>query len=128
MTDFSDEEFGGMDELEAREALTRKMRTEGAIIAYRTAVAICLDPKSSFAAKASAVNSLFRAGGFFDSKGDGDAEKDLSETPPEEIEIMLRKAKAKLAEMKGEPSEQTEQDEARAAPVRRRKSSGNLFD
>lgn len=128
MTDLSDDDFKNMDEPDAREALTRELRTSGALIAYRTAVAICLDPKAASAAKASAVNSLPRAGGFFEIRDDDDGEKDPSEMSPEEINAALRKARAKLAEAKGEPSEQTEGDEARAAPAKKRRSSDGLFD
>lgn len=126
MTDINDEEFDGMDEQDAREALTRKVRTEGAIIAYRTAVAICLDPKAASAAKASAVNSLLRAGGFFESRDDDDGEKDPSEMSPEEINAALRKARAKLAEAKGEPKEVSEQDASSVS--RSRKPKVKLFD
>jgi hypothetical protein len=72
------------------------MRTEGALIAYRTAVKICRDPKATAAAKASAVNSLFRAGGFFANQDIGDREKDLSQMSPTEVDAALRKATAAL--------------------------------
>jgi hypothetical protein len=88
-----DEDF---DEAEARDELTHKMRTEGALIAYRTAVKICRDPKATAAAKASAVNSLFRAGGFFANQESGDRTKDLSEMTPAEVKAALRKAETSL--------------------------------
>ncbi|MGO3928148.1 hypothetical protein [Rhodopseudomonas pseudopalustris] len=119
MTEFDDGDFDGMDEQDAREALTRKMRTEGAIIAYRTAVAICLDPKATAAAKASAVNSLLRAGGFFADQ-DADDEKAPHEMTPNEINAALQKVEAQLAQREAGPSQ------GRAPPQQRRK--GGLFD
>jgi len=53
-------------EAQIREELVRELQTAGGLKAYRTAMQICDDPKATAAAKASAVNSLFRAGGFFD--------------------------------------------------------------
>ena len=115
MTDFGDEddEFDeNFDETEVRDELTHKMRTEGALIAYRTAVKICRDPKATAAAKASAVNSLFRAGGFFASQESGDRTKDLSEMTPAEVKAALRKAETSLKNREAEVS----------------KPSGGLFD
>src|SRR3977135_540504 len=81
---------------EVREELTHKRRTEGALVAYRTAVKICRDPKATAAAKASAVNSLFRAGGFFVNQESGGREKDPSEMTPAEVKAALRKAETSL--------------------------------
>jgi sodium bile acid symporter family protein len=64
------------------DALTRRIRTEGARVAFDTALAICRHPKASAAAKASAVNSLLRAGGFFNNFGADDGGKDLSQMTP----------------------------------------------
>jgi len=88
-----DEDF---DEAEVRDELTHKMRTEGALIAYRTAVKICRDPKATAAAKASAVNSLFRAGGFFANQDAGDRSKDPSEMNADELKAAVRKAETSL--------------------------------
>src|SRR5258708_5664800 len=87
-----------LDEAEMRDELTQRMRTVGALIAYRTAVAICLDPKASAAAKASAVNSLLRAAGFFTNHESAGGEKGLAEMSPEEIKALLRKTEAALEE------------------------------
>lgn len=92
MTDFDDD----LDDEDARDELTRKLRTEGATIAYRTAVAICLDPKASAAAKASAVNSLLRAGGYFANRDDDDGKKQPSEMTSGEIDATLRRLRSKL--------------------------------
>jgi hypothetical protein len=104
-----DEDF---DEADVRDELTHKMRTEGALIAYRTAVKICRDPKATAAAKASAVNSLFRAGGFFANQESGDRTKDPSEMSPDEIRAALRKAETLLRNREAEIN----------------KPSGGLFD
>jgi hypothetical protein len=99
MIDIGDEDDGldsDFDEAEVRDELTHKMRTEGALIAYRTAVKICRDPKATAAAKASAVNSLFRAGGFFANQDTGDREKEASEMTPAEVKAALRKAETSL--------------------------------
>ncbi len=92
-----DDGFGDdFDEAEMRDELTHKMRTEGALVAYRTALKICRDPKATAAAKASAVNSLFRAGGFFANQDIGDREKEPAEMTPGEVQAALRKALASL--------------------------------
>src|SRR5882757_9268794 len=99
MTDFGDEDDGldpDFDETEVRDELTHKMRTEGALIAYRTAIKICRDPKATAAAKASAVNSLFRAGGFFANHEPSEGEKDLSQMTAAEVDAALRKATTAL--------------------------------
>jgi hypothetical protein len=85
-----------LDEAEMRDELTQRMRTVGALIAYRTAVAICLDPKASAAAKASAVNSLLRAGGFFVNRDPAGGEKGLAEMSADEVKALLRKTEAAL--------------------------------
>jgi hypothetical protein len=96
-----------LDEAETRDELTHKMRTEGALIAYRTAVKICRDPKATAAAKASAVNSLFRAGGFFANQDSGDRQKELSEMSPAEVKAALRKAETSLKSREDEISKPT---------------------
>jgi hypothetical protein len=109
MSGFGDDEGldGDFDEAEARDELTHKMRTEGAVIAYRTAVKICRDPKATAAAKASAVNSLFRAGGFFANQDVGDRAKDPSEMTADELKAELRKAETSLKNRETEVSKPT---------------------
>ncbi|OPF96126.1 hypothetical protein I8G32_04699 [Rhodopseudomonas palustris] len=107
------DEIEDLDEIEARETLSRDLRTRGAMIAYRTALAICQDPKASAAAKASAVNSLLRAGGFFAPLGE-DSDKQLHEMTPEEVQRALRKAEAQLEQHR------RELDRAPGAPRRKR--------
>lgn len=108
MTDFDDD----FDDEGARDGLTRRLRTEGAMIAYRTAIAICLDPKAPANAKASAVNSLFRAGGFFANQDGDDGPKDPSQMTAGEIDAVLRRAQTEL-------NRQQDRDA---------KPPGNLFD
>ena len=103
-----DDDLGGdFDEAELRDELTHKMRTEGALVAYQTALRICRDPKATAAAKASAVNSLFRAGGFFANQEPGDREKDPAEMTPSEVQAALRKATASLKKREAEISKPT---------------------
>jgi hypothetical protein len=92
------------DEAEMRDELTYKMRTRGALVAYKTALAICEDPNATAAAKASAVNSLLRAGGFFANPESGGREKDPSEMTPAEVKAALRKAEASLKNREDEIS------------------------
>lgn len=122
MTDFDGEndDFENIDEDDVRDQLTRKMRTEGALIAYRTAISICLDPKATAAAKASAVNSLFRAGGFFVTQDAGADAKDFSDMSPVELDRAIRKAKADLKQRQDASEKPGEKP--------RRKPRGGLFD
>lgn len=99
MTDFDDD----FDHEGARDGLSRKLRTEGAVIAYDTAVSICRDPKATAAAKASAVNSLFRAAGFFANREDDNGGKQPSEMTADEIDAALRRLRSK-AQPKREPA------------------------
>jgi len=92
------EGFDDLGESEMRDELTHRMRTVGALIAYRTAVAICLDLKATAAAKASAVNSLFRAAGFFAVQDPTDPTRGLAEMSPDDIKGMLRKAETALSQ------------------------------
>ena len=105
MIDIGDGDDGlddDFDEADLRDELTHKMRTEGALVAYRTALKICRDPKATAAAKASAVNSLFRAGGFFANQDTGDRTKDPSEMSPDEVKAALRKTEALLKNREAE--------------------------
>lgn len=48
---------------QAREWFRRQVRTHGLRVAYRTAVAVCEDPKAAAPAKATAAGLLLRAAG-----------------------------------------------------------------
>lgn len=93
-----DDGLDDVSDFDLKDELSHKMRTAGAVIAYRTAVAICKDPKATAAAKASAVNSLFRAGGFFaPQEPDAGAEKQLHEMTADELRAASSKTRAQLA-------------------------------
>jgi hypothetical protein len=83
------------NERQIREELIRELQTTGALKAYNTAMSICDDPKATSAAKASAVNSLFRAGGLFEKQETSD-DKELHELDGRELEAkvarLLRKS------------------------------------
>ncbi|MBR1124519.1 hypothetical protein JQ628_23535 [Bradyrhizobium lablabi] len=98
MIDDEDEndEFDGMNELDIREELLHRLRTTGAAKAVKTAMKLCDDPKAPAAAKASAVNSLLRAAGFFVNH-DPAGEKDLAQMTPAELSRAYEKAKSALA-------------------------------
>lgn len=73
---------------EARRYLQERMETEGALLAYETAVGICRDPKASATAKASALKALFYVAGH-DGKPAPDRDKPLSEITRDEAEAMI---------------------------------------
>lgn len=128
MTDF-DDDFEELHIEDARGALSRKLRTEGALLAYDTAVAICRDPKATSAAKASAVNSLFRAGGYFVNRDAEDEGKRPSEMSSEELSAALRKTQAALEQRLVDGSKSSG---AKKTPDQRtggrRTTGGGLFD
>lgn len=80
---------------EARRELRYRMETEGAQIAYDTAVAICLDPNASATAKANAVNSLLRVAGY-DGKPESDAGKALGDLTPAELKARIAAVERQL--------------------------------
>ncbi|MBQ0820025.1 MULTISPECIES: hypothetical protein [Microvirga] len=77
-------------ERQIREELIRELQTTGGLKAYQTAMKICDDPHATSAAKASAVNSLLRAGGFFEKQETAD-EKELHELSGQELEARVAK-------------------------------------
>lgn len=81
---------------EARRELRRLMQTEGAQIAYETAKGICLDPKASATAKASAVNSLLRVGGY-DGKPDPDEDVPEDDMTPAQIRRRITQIEREMA-------------------------------
>jgi hypothetical protein len=78
------------NEREIRDELIRELQTTGALKAYNTAMSICDDPKATSAAKASAVNSLFRAGGLFEKQETAD-DRELHELDGRELEAKVAK-------------------------------------
>ena len=77
-----------MTPAETRRHLQERMETEGAVLAYETAVAICRDPKAPATAKASAIKALFYVAGH-DGKPPPDRDKPISEMTLAETEAML---------------------------------------
>lgn len=77
-----------MNPAETRRHLQERMETEGALLAYETAVAICRDPKASATAKSSAVKSLLFVGGY-DGKPPPDRDKPISELTYAETTALL---------------------------------------
>lgn len=77
-----------MTPAETRRHLQERMETEGALLAYETAVGICRDPKASATAKASALKALFYVAGH-DGKPAPDRDKPISELTRAETEAML---------------------------------------
>ncbi|WP_176056017.1 hypothetical protein [Brucella intermedia] len=89
--DFQDEDI-------ARRELVRKLcRTEGVEIAYQTAVAVCLDPKSTSQAKSNASRTLLEMGGMLNRADRNDEKpsgKELHEMTGEELAIYKRQLEA----------------------------------
>jgi hypothetical protein len=92
---------------EARRELRYRMETEGAQIAYDTAVGICRDPKASATAKASAVNSLLRVGGY-DGKPEPDTGKAISDMTPAELKALLARTDVMLARYEAQSGDQND--------------------
>jgi hypothetical protein len=80
-----------------REELRRKLKTEGARVAYDTMVAVAQDPKAQASARATCAVALFRGAGFLGKRAD---EEDASEgkTPDQmtaaELEAELKRLRA----------------------------------
>jgi hypothetical protein len=80
-----------------REELRRKLKTEGARVAYDTMVAVAQDPKAQASARATCAVALFRGAGFLGKRAD---EEDASEgkTPDQmtaaELEAEIRRLRA----------------------------------
>ncbi|KQT84688.1 hypothetical protein ASG51_00925 [Methylobacterium sp. Leaf465] len=89
-------DYHGMTPAEARRYLQERMETEGAVLAYETAVSICRDPKASATAKASALKALFYVAGH-DGKPAPDRDKPVSEMTYAEAEVMLAELKREHA-------------------------------
>ena len=62
-----------------REELRRRLKTEGARVAYDTMVAVAQDPKAQASARATCAVALFRGAGFLGKRAD---DEDASEGKP----------------------------------------------
>ncbi|MBB4194052.1 hypothetical protein GGE45_003571 [Rhizobium aethiopicum] len=74
---------------ERQRALLEKIATDGVEIAYRTAIDVCQDPKSTSPARATAAATLFRVAGFFERR-DPTAIKEPHEMTSEELAASIR--------------------------------------
>ena len=105
------------DEDIVRRELVRKLcRTEGVEIAYQTAVAVCLDPKSTPQAKSNASRTLLEMGGMLNRADRNDEKpsgKELHEMTGEELATYKR---------------QLEADRRRIDAVIKSTSTGGAFD
>lgn len=77
--------------------LRRRAQTEGAQIAYETAVALCQDPKAPAQAKSAALNAILRMGGYFEKLGDDGSDKQVDDMSPEELDAAIRRLRRELA-------------------------------
>jgi hypothetical protein len=109
MSDY--DENDDADERSIRTVLVRRIRTEGALAAFEAALSLCKDTTAPANARASAINSVLRAGGFFGLSDDDAGGKDLSQMTRDEIDAELKKAKAALSRSES-----------------RKKPKGGLFD
>ena len=102
-----------MDDLlgseEPREALRRKMRSEGAQAAYKALLEVCQDPKAPAPARATSGVALLRAGGFLGKSADSDEldEKPLEQMTAAELERTKRRLLAKQRRLEREIKDET---------------------
>jgi hypothetical protein len=82
-------------ESDARAKLMRKIRTEGAQLAYETAVGICRDAKAPAPAKATALTAIFRVAGYFD-KSEMDDDKEPHEMSVAELDAKIRRLRGSV--------------------------------
>ena len=98
-------------ESEVRDDLMRRIRTEGVIVAYDTALGICRDPKAPAPAKATALTALFRVGGYFD-KSDAGGAKEPHEMDAAELTAATSKMLRKLEALNGDGGGGAETDDS----------------
>ncbi|KQP82961.1 hypothetical protein [Methylobacterium sp. Leaf117] len=85
-----------MTPAQVRRHLRERMETEGALLAYETAVAICRDTRAPATAKASALKALLYVGGY-DGKPAPDRDKPISEMTLQETEALIARLKGEEA-------------------------------
>lgn len=93
---------GTETESEVRDALQLRIRTEGVLVAYDTALGICRDAEAPAPAKATALTALFRVAGYFE-KSEVSTTQKLSELSADELAAMQSKLARKLATWEAEP-------------------------
>ncbi len=98
-TDEIDDDDLDYDEQEMRAEVLRRARTEGALVAYESAVEIAGDKKAPAVARASSQRTLLALAGLLDRRDRGDAEnKPHSELSPAELAETLARLKRELGE------------------------------
>lgn len=71
---------------DARAEILARVHTEGVMVAYETALAVCRDPKAPAPAKATASATLFRVAGYFDRKDARETDREPHEMTAEELQ------------------------------------------
>lgn len=70
---------------DARAELLARVHTEGVLVAYETALAVCRDPKAPAPAKATASSTLFRVAGYFDRQEAAQPDREPHEMTADEL-------------------------------------------
>lgn len=83
---------------EARNELIERIHLEGATAAFNAALAICQDKTAPAPARATAAATIFRAGGYFDRRDQGDAPREGHEMTPDELAKEIRKIERQAAQ------------------------------
>lgn len=87
-----------LDEAEVRAEVLRRARSEGALVAYESALEIAGDKSAPAVARASSQRTLLALAGLMDKAGrDGAEGKAPSEMSPEELAETLARLKGELA-------------------------------
>ena len=81
-----------MTPAQVRQHLRERMETEGAVLAFETAVGICRGLKAPATAKAQALKVLLAVAGY-DGKREPDRDKPVSEMTRGEVEAMIVRLK-----------------------------------
>jgi hypothetical protein len=119
-----DDEILNMDEAEIRQEVLRRARSEGALVAYESALEIAGDKKAPAVARASSQRTLLALAGLMDKAGrDGAEGKAPSELSPEELAESLAKLKGELASRERRGS-----GNRRPAKAKAPSADGGVFD
>lgn len=69
--------------------LRQRARTEGALVAYETAIALCKDPETPAQARSAALNAILRMGGYFENVDDDGSGKQPHEMSADELQAAI---------------------------------------
>jgi hypothetical protein len=83
------------DGLDATERLLWRIKHEGPLVAYETALAICRDANAPAPAKATSLTALFRVAGYFE-RSDHEGAKQMHEMTAEELATESARLSRKL--------------------------------